>query len=47
MLSQMGTLQINKQIFQTEHKLLRIPTGGRQRGRVVEFGTQIVVGWKI
>ena len=38
--------KINKQILQTEHKLLRVPTGGKltrwlftQRGRVVELGT--------
>ena len=40
----LGTLSINNQIFQIEHKLLRIPTGGRltswlftQRGRGVKL----------
>ena len=38
--------KINKQLLQIEHKLFRIPTGGRltswlftQRGRGVELGT--------
>ena len=46
LLYQLGTLQINNQIFQIEHKLLRISTGWKltswlftQRGRGVELRT--------